>query len=90
MAHARALVASARGNYAGMATGLVAAETALGALGYRVWVARAQLDRAKWLARQGRLGESAQIAERAAAGFAYVGAAPMLGRARQLSETAFR
>ena len=87
MAHARALVASARGNYAGMATGLVAAETALG---YRVWVARAQLDRAKWLARQGRLGESAQIAERAAAGFAYVGAAPMLGRARQLSETAFR
>ena len=63
---------------------LIAAETAFGSLGYPVWVARAQLDRAEWLARQGRLDESARLAEDAAAGFDNVGAAPLLARARGL------
>ena len=57
------------------------------ALGYPVWLARAQLDRAEWLARQGRLVESAGIAEQAATGFETVGAIPMLARARALLES---
>ena len=81
---AKALVASARGNDAEVEDDLIAAETAFGSLGYPVWVARAQLDRAEWLARQGRLDESARLAEDAAAGFDNVGAAPLLARARGL------
>ena len=50
------------------------------------WTARAQLDRAEWLARQGRLDKSASLAGEAAATFEAVGAAAMLARARVLLE----
>jgi class 3 adenylate cyclase/tetratricopeptide (TPR) repeat protein len=84
---AKALLAIARGHDAGIEDDLIAAETAFRALGYPVWLARAQLDRAEWLARQGRLVESAGIAEQAATGFETVGAIPMLARARALLES---
>jgi hypothetical protein len=64
----------------------IAAETAFRSLGYPIWVARAQLDRAEWLARQDRLDESARLAAEAAASFENVGAVPMLARARDLFE----
>ena len=83
---AKALLAGARGNDAGVEDDLIATETAFSSLGYPIWLARAQLDRAEWLARQGRLDESARLAEQAAAGFESVGAAPMLARARDLLE----
>jgi tetratricopeptide (TPR) repeat protein len=83
----KALLAIARGRDAGVEDDLIAAETVFRGLGYPIWLARAQLDRAEWLARQGRLVESARIAEQAAAGFETVGAVPMLARARALLES---
>jgi hypothetical protein len=65
---------------------LIAAKTAFRSLGYPIWVARTQLDRADWLARQDRLDESARLAAEAAASFENVGAVPMLARARGLFE----
>ena len=69
-----------------MEENLVSAEATFRDLGYPYWTARAQLDRAEWLARQGRLDESARLADEAAATFEAVGAAPMLARARVLLE----
>ncbi len=83
----KALLAIARGRDARVEDDLIAAETVFRGLGYPIWLARAQLDRAEWLARQGRLVESARIAEQAAAGFETVGAVPMLARARALLES---
>jgi hypothetical protein len=83
---AKALVAAARGDDAALEEILVAAEGALRELGYPYWTARAQLDRAEWLARQSRLEESMRLASQAAASFEKVGAAPMLARARALFE----
>ena len=54
---AKALVAIARGREAGVEDRLIDTETAFRGLGYPIWLARAQLDRAEWLARQGRRAE---------------------------------
>ena len=69
-----------------MEENLVAVEMTFRDLGYPYWTARAQLDRAEWLAGQGRLDESARLAAEAAATFETIGAAPMLARARALLE----
>jgi len=86
VARAKALVASARGDDETVEENLVTAESMLRDLGYPYWTARAQLDRAEWLARQGRLDKSASLAGEAAATFEAVGAAAMLARARVLLE----
>jgi class 3 adenylate cyclase/tetratricopeptide (TPR) repeat protein len=83
---ANALVASARGEDEGVEENLVAAEAAFRDLCYPYWVARVQLDRAEWLARGGRLDESAKLAGEAASTFETVAAAPMAARARALLE----
>jgi len=83
---ARALTAGARGEHEAVEDSLAAAEAAFRGLGYPYWTARAQLDRAEWLARQGRPDESAKLAAEAAATFNTVGAVPMLARARALFE----
>ncbi len=63
----------------------MAAETDFRGLGYPIWLARAQLERAKRVARQGRPVASGRLAEQAAAGFETV--VPMLARARTLLES---
>ena len=83
---ARALVARAEGEDEAIEDNLVAAETAFRDLGYPYWTARAQLDRAEWLAHTGRPEEAATLATQAAATFETVGATPMLARARALFE----
>jgi hypothetical protein len=60
----------------------IAAETAFRQCGYPYWVARAQLDRAEWVAGQGRLDESTGLATQAAGTFERIGVGPMLARAR--------
>ncbi|MGO8874837.1 MAG: AAA family ATPase [Acidimicrobiales bacterium] len=82
----RALVASSRGEMEAVEEELSAAETAFAELGYPYWVARAQLDRAEWLARQGRVDESASLAARATTTFETIGAPPMLLRASILAQ----
>jgi len=84
LARARGLIAAARGEDADVEEDLVAAETALRDLGYPYWLARAQLDRAEWLSRQGRLEESGQLAREAAAALDAIGAALTLVRQRVL------
>ena len=81
---AKALVAGARGDAADVEKNLVVAEAAFSELGYPYWIALVQLERAEWLAGQGRLGESSGLAGEAAATFERIGAAPMLARARAL------
>ena len=80
---ATALVASARDEEE-VPMNLASAEATFRDLGYPYWRARAQLDRAEWLARQERLEESARLAGESASTFVSVGAAPMLVRARAL------
>ena len=63
---AKALVAGTRGEDEDVEENLVAAEAAFRELGYPYWTARAQLDRAEWLARQGRHDESTRLAGEAA------------------------
>jgi hypothetical protein len=87
VSRARALVASARGEDGDVEVNLTAAEAAFRELGYPYWTARAQLDHAEWLSRQGKSDESAKLAGEAAAAFEAIGAAPMLARARVLLET---
>ena len=65
---------------------LVASENAFRELGYPYWVARAQLDRAEWLARRDNLEESAELVAEAASTFERLGATPMLARVRMLLE----
>ncbi len=81
-----ALVAGARGENETVEDDLLAAEREFGELGYPYWAARAQLDRAEWLASQGRVEESARLANEAAATFQQIGAAPMFARARAVLE----
>ena len=81
-----ALVSAARGDTGDVEAGLEAAEKGFRDLNYPYWTARVQLDLAEWLARQGRLDESARIATEAAAAFETLGAAPMLAHARALLE----
>ena len=87
LTRARALVADARGDDEEVEENLVGAEAAFRDLGYPYWTARAQLDRAEWLARQGRLEESTRLAGEAAAVFERVGIPPMVARARAVSAT---
>ncbi len=83
---ARALDARARGEDEVVEENLVAAEALFRDLGYPYWTARAQLDRADWLAHTGRLEEAATLATQAAATFETVGVHPMLVRAKALFE----
>ncbi|MHB1510151.1 MAG: hypothetical protein ACYCST_11885 [Acidimicrobiales bacterium] len=57
-------------------------------LHYPYFLARTQLDRAKWLAGRDRADESHELGEQTARTFEEVGAAPMLARAQRLLETA--
>ena len=84
---ARALIAAARGEDDDVEKELVAAQATFRELGYPYWTARAQLDRAEWLARQDRIDEAARLAREAAETFDSVGAAPMLARALAVLET---
>src|SRR5208283_3282009 len=84
---AKALVDSARGEDDVVDENLANAEATFRDLGYPYWTARAQLDRAEWLARQNRLDESTSLAAKAAVTFETIGAAPMLARARSLLES---
>ncbi len=81
---AKALVACARGEDEEVEEHLDAAETRFRELGYPYWTARAQLERAEWLARKERSGESAKLAREAASTFEQMGTAPMGGRTRAL------
>jgi class 3 adenylate cyclase/tetratricopeptide (TPR) repeat protein len=83
---ARALLAAARGEDDTAENGLLAAEAAFRDMGHPYWIARAHLDLAEWLGRQGRLDQSATHARQAVATFEAVGALPMLVRARALLE----
>ena len=83
---AKALIAGARGDSGDVEENLVAAEAMFLGLGYPYWTARVQLDRAEWLAAQGRLDESAPPAREAGATFDAIGAAPMLARVRTALE----
>jgi len=82
---AKALVSSARGDDGDVEESLVAAESTLRDLGYPYWTARAQLDRAEWLAGRDRWSEAARLAGEAAATFERLGTEPMLARAQAVS-----
>jgi len=84
---AKALVARARGVDEDVEENLVGAEATFRELGYPHWTARTQLDRAEWLAGQGRFDESTRLTTEAAATFETSGVAPMLARARALLES---
>lgn len=71
-----------------MEADLAGAEALFRELGYPYWTARAQLDRAEWLARQGRAAEAERLADEAAETFERVGAVPVLLRARAISKAA--
>ena len=77
---ARAVVARAQGDGETVEENLVAAEVLFRDLGYPYWTARAQLDRADWLADTGRLEEAGALATQAAATFEMVGVHPMMAR----------
>jgi class 3 adenylate cyclase/tetratricopeptide (TPR) repeat protein len=81
---AKALIAGARGEDQDVEESLAIAEATFRDLGYPYWTARAELDRAEWLARQNRLDESTTLATEAGVTFETIGAAPMLARARAL------
>ena len=83
---ARALVARARGEDEAVEDNLVGAEALFRDLGYPYWTARAQLDRADWLASAGRPEEAVTLATQAAATFERVGVYPMLARAKAFLE----
>ncbi len=83
---ADALIASARGEEEAVEENLAVAEAMFRDLGYPYWTARAQLDRAGWLARQNRLDESTKLATEAAVIFEAIGAATMLARALAIVE----
>ena len=57
-ARGRALLAAVEGRDEEVEADLVGAEASFRELGYPYWTARAQLDRAEWLARQGRAEEA--------------------------------
>ena len=80
----KALIAGARGEDQDVEESLAIAEATFRDLGYPYWTARAELDRAEWLARQNRLDESTTLATEAGVTFETIGAAPMLARARAL------
>jgi hypothetical protein len=74
---ADALVASARDDDGGVEESLLAAESAFRQLGYPYWTARALHDRADWLGRHGRLGDSTAPRDEATALFERMGAPAM-------------
>jgi class 3 adenylate cyclase/tetratricopeptide (TPR) repeat protein len=84
--YAGARIADLGGEDTAVEESLLTAESTFRELGYPYWVARAQLDRAEWLARRDRSDESAKLAHEAFATFERVGAAPMRARARTLLE----
>ena len=83
---AMALLAAARGQDEAVEENLAAAEATFRDLGYPYWTARVQLDRAEWLAGQGRNEEAAGLADEAAATFERLGTRPMLVRAQAISK----
>ena len=85
VARARALLTAAGGDDAGVEENLIAAESTLRDLGYPYWTARAQLDRAEWIAGKGRQVEAASIANQAAEIFERLGTQPMLLLARTIA-----
>ena len=87
-ARGRALLAAVEGRDEEVEADLVVVEASFRELGYPYWTARAQLDRAEWLARQGRAEEADRLADEAAETFERVGAVPVLLRARAISKAA--
>jgi class 3 adenylate cyclase len=85
---AEALLAAAEGRDEEVGGRLLGAEGVFRELGYPYWAARAQLDRAEWLAGQGRVEEAERLAGEAAATFEVVGAVPMVARAAAVSKAA--
>ncbi|HKH88031.1 MAG TPA: hypothetical protein VKA05_04375, partial [Acidimicrobiales bacterium] len=85
IARARALIAIARGEHESVEEDLNAAEATFRELGYPYWTARAELDRAEWLAGQERLDEATRVAADGAATFQRLGTRPMLVRAQAIS-----
>ena len=83
---ARSLLAAARGNDEGVEGGLVAAEKEFFEMGYPYWTARAQLELAEWLDRQGHVAGAAERAAKAVSTFERLGVEPMLVRARAALE----
>ncbi len=81
---ARALLAAARGEQAGVEEGLLGAIDAFRALGYPYWLARTQTDLAAWLIDNGRGADAAPLLEDAIAVFEHLRAAPALARAMEL------
>ena len=82
---ARALLAASRGDDDTVEKDLVAVEEKLRELGYPYWMARAQLDRAEFLAGRDRHDEAAALAGEAAMTFERLGTTPMLVRAQAVS-----
>jgi len=80
------ILAAAEGRDEEVEADLVGAEASFRDLGYPYWTARAQLDRAEWLAVQGRSEEAVRLADEAASTFERVGAVPVLLRARAISK----
>jgi hypothetical protein len=84
VARARALLAAAQGEQAGVEEGLLSAIDDFRALGYPYWLARTQTDLAAWLIDSGRGVEAAPLLEDAIAVFESLRAAPALARAIEL------
>jgi class 3 adenylate cyclase/tetratricopeptide (TPR) repeat protein len=84
LARARALVAAAQGEQAGVEEGLLGVIDDFRALGYPYWLARGQTDLAAWLIDNGRGAEATPLLEDAIAVFELLRAAPALARAMEL------
>jgi len=78
---ARTLLQTARGIDEGVEEALSSTEKAFFDMGYPYWTARAQLDLAEWLAREGRTSDARGSAGQAASTFEQLGTRPMLSRA---------
>jgi class 3 adenylate cyclase/tetratricopeptide (TPR) repeat protein len=85
VARARALLAAAQGEQAGVEEGLLGVIDDFRALGYPYWLARAQTDLAAWLIDNGRAAEATPLLEDAIAVFESLRAAPALARAMELN-----
>jgi len=85
-ARAEALFSAAEGRVEEVEEGLVGAEATFRELGYPYWTARAQLDRAEWLARQGRAAAADALADEAAKTFERLESTPALARVRAISK----
>ena len=81
MARAKALVSIHPASTSEVEELLDLAEATFRDLSYPYWTARVQLDRAEWLAGQGRQDEAAALAGEAASSFEQLGTRPMIARA---------